>query len=364
MILQNSYTKAWIGSFRKKPGFNKSDPSLIEKMINAFGLLEELHKSGLNFVFKGGTSLILLLENANRFSIDIDISTTEERNSIETILSQICEQSIFSKWGLDVKRSYKDSLPKAHYKLYYNSVYNTNPKNESANYVLLDIVYEEAVYPEIKETEIKTVWLDTEEPFMKVKIPAIHSVLGDKLTAFAPNTTGILYQSNKQVEIIKQLFDVSFLIDEITSSQEVLKSFSKTAEKEIKYRGLEIDSTGILDDIFNTALVIALREKNTIEDRAKHTEITEGIRNIRNFIISGNFRIDEAIEASAKTAWLAMKLKYENLSDMVLYSKQIDTTPMQIERTEYNYLNKLKKSNKPAFYYWYKCLELIKALHP
>ena len=360
MIRQNSHTKEWIDSFRTKPGFNKSDPSLIEKMIKAFSMLEVLQMSGLNFVFKGGTSLILLLENANRFSIDIDISITEERKYIETILSRICTQSIFNKWDLDVKRSYKEGLPKAHYKLYYNSVYNTNPKNENANYVLLDIIYEEAVYPELKEIEIKTAWLDTEEPYIKVKIPSIHSVLGDKLTAFAPNTTGILYQSNKQVEIIKQLFDVSFLIDEVTSPQEVLESFVKTAEKEIKYRGLEIDRTEILDDIFNTAMVIAKREKNTGDNIAKYKEITEGLRNIRNFIISENFRIDEAIEASAKTAWFAMKLKHSDFSNMVLYNKKTDITQMQIERTEYNYLNKLKKSNKPAFYYWYKCLVLIK----
>lgn len=39
--------------------------------------------------------------------------------------------------------------------------------------------------------------------------------------------------------------------------------------------------------------------------------------------------------------------------------KEIDIQSMQIDRTDYNYLNKLKKTNKPAFYYWYKCLELI-----
>ncbi|MCF8372692.1 MAG: nucleotidyl transferase AbiEii/AbiGii toxin family protein [Bacteroidales bacterium] len=358
MILKNSHTKEWIDTFRDKAGYNKSDPSLIEKMINALTLLEELTKSGLNFVFKGGTSLILMFENANRFSIDIDISTTENREDIEGSLDQVCDNSIFNKWDLDKKRSYREDLPKAHYKLYYNSVYNTNPKNVNANYVLLDIVYEEAVYPEIKEIEIKTKWLDTAEPYSTVKIPSNHSVLGDKLTAFAPNTTGILYYRNKQIEIIKQLFDVSFLINEVTDFQQVFDSFYKTAEKEIRYRGLKNDNIGILDDTFNTALLIALRERNS-GDKRKFTEISEGLRNIQNFIISGNFRIDEAIEASAKAAWFAMKLKHREFSDMILYSNRIDIDSMQIEHTEYNYLNKLKKSNKPAFYYWHKCLELI-----
>jgi predicted nucleotidyltransferase component of viral defense system len=361
MILKNSHTKEWIDAFRERPGYNKSDPSLIEKMISALTLLEEICKSDLNFIFKGGTSLILLFENANRFSIDIDISTVADRRDIEGTLDHACENSIFNKWELDKKRSYREGLPKAHYKVYYDSVYNTNIKNKNTSYVLLDIVYEEAVYPEINEVEIRTKWLDMIDPYNTVKMPSIQSVLGDKLTAFAPNTTGVLYDSNKQVEIIKQLFDVSFLIDKVVNQKEVFDSFSRTAKKEINYRELKIDNTGILEDIFTTAVLIAQREKNSGDNKKKFTEIIEGLRNIRNFIISGHFRIDEAIEASAKAAWFAMKLKNKDFSEMKLYSETIDINSMLIENAEYNYLNKLKKSNKPAFYYWYKCLELIES---
>ncbi len=45
-------------------------------------------------------------------------------------------------------------------------------------------------------------------------------MLGDKLTAFAPNTIGILYKRpnqffSKHVEIIKQLYDVAKLYDKM-----------------------------------------------------------------------------------------------------------------------------------------------------
>ncbi len=70
MIEKTSYTKRWIESFRENPDYNKTDPILIEKMIMALSLLEQLAINKLDFVFKGGTSLILLLDNANRFSID------------------------------------------------------------------------------------------------------------------------------------------------------------------------------------------------------------------------------------------------------------------------------------------------------
>ncbi len=36
-------------------------------------LLEGLFKSGLPFIFKGGTALMLLMNSAKRLSIDIDI---------------------------------------------------------------------------------------------------------------------------------------------------------------------------------------------------------------------------------------------------------------------------------------------------
>lgn len=45
---------------------------LLEKMIRALMLLEGLSKSGLTFIFKGGTALMLLLDSAKRLSIDID----------------------------------------------------------------------------------------------------------------------------------------------------------------------------------------------------------------------------------------------------------------------------------------------------
>ena len=55
-------------------------------MIHALSLVELLFKNGLNFIFKGGTSLILPLQDAGRFSIDIDIVTQASRTDIERIL--------------------------------------------------------------------------------------------------------------------------------------------------------------------------------------------------------------------------------------------------------------------------------------
>ena len=51
----------------------KTDPGLLERVLYAFGLLEALVKVGMKFTFKGGTSLMLLLDHPIRLSTDIDI---------------------------------------------------------------------------------------------------------------------------------------------------------------------------------------------------------------------------------------------------------------------------------------------------
>lgn len=48
----------------------------------ALTLLEYIHKSGLDFVFKGGTSLILLFKTPWSIFIDIDILPRKDRDLV------------------------------------------------------------------------------------------------------------------------------------------------------------------------------------------------------------------------------------------------------------------------------------------
>ena len=57
MISAQSRTPEWIMRIREDS--RGRDPILIEKMIMALTLVEELQLSGLDFIFKGGTSLLL-----------------------------------------------------------------------------------------------------------------------------------------------------------------------------------------------------------------------------------------------------------------------------------------------------------------
>ncbi len=66
-------------------------------VVMALTLLENLRNSGLDFVFKGGTSLILLFKMPRRFSIDIDILLQDDRN-LESCFQYVIEQGNFSHY--------------------------------------------------------------------------------------------------------------------------------------------------------------------------------------------------------------------------------------------------------------------------
>ena len=57
MISEICFTTDWLERKRKELG--NVDPVLLERSLHAFALLGHLADSGLEFVFKGGTSLLL-----------------------------------------------------------------------------------------------------------------------------------------------------------------------------------------------------------------------------------------------------------------------------------------------------------------
>ncbi|MDO8969013.1 nucleotidyl transferase AbiEii/AbiGii toxin family protein [Algoriphagus sp.] len=350
MIKAHCFTKEWINGFKQQKHLKRINPPILEKMIHALSLLQQLKANGLNFTFKGGTSLVLLLSKSRRFSIDIDIITTQSRVEVEAVLDKVVANSNFKSWELQDRRSYKEGVPKAHYEFDYES-----NLNQSAHFILLDILFEESDYPRLFSAPIQAEWIESEE-LLEVTVPSIESILGDKLTAFAPNTVGILYGKDKEQEIIKQLFDIGCLFDEAEKAEEIALSFEKIGTKEINYRGLEIGLPDILEDIFTTSILIAKRAKNSEEPaKSRFKELTTGILRFEGFLIAENFKIEDAILAAGKAAYLAKRLKNQDYSALEKFNGQ-DISRLEIIG-ELNFLNKLKKSrDKAAFFYWFQAL--------
>jgi hypothetical protein len=368
MIDIKSLSAEWIAEKRNK--YSK-DPNLMESMIYALYLLEQLQLTGLDFIFKGGTSLILLMEEPKRFSVDIDIiiSPKISREELEKYLSKIVELSAFTRMELDEKRSYNGDIPKAHYKFIFNSNFPnrdkegnviSNPERE----ILLDVLFADNHYPTVIERALETEWLlQTDKPVI-VRTPDINSITGDKLTAFAPNTTGVSYYMEKEKEIMKQLFDVGCLFHLLTDIEVFKKSFTESAKGEIAYRqDRKIESVEhVLRDTIETALLIASKDiLKTDDEKAKHAEIRTGINQFRHFVFLGRFEILEAQVASAKAAYLAAIILTDHKKELKKFSKEIPLTEYLITNTDYNYLNKRLKfvSEGEALFYWYHTINLL-----
>jgi hypothetical protein len=368
MIDIKSLTAEWIAEKRQE--YSK-DPSLMESMIHALYLLEQLQLTGLDFIFKGGTSLVLLMEEPKRFSVDIDIIVNPKinREELEMFLSKIVASSAFIRMELDEKRSYQGEIPKAHYKFIYTSNFAnknlegqviSNPERE----ILLDVLFAEIHYPLIIERALETEWLKQTDNPVIVKTPDINSITGDKLTAFAPNTTGVPYNIEKEKEILKQLFDVGCLFPLLTDMEVFKRAFIESAKGEINYRPeRKIESVEqVLNDTIETALLIARKDKlRTDDEKAKYNEIKTGINQFRHFVFQGKFDILEAQVASAKAAYLAAIILTDCKDDLKVFSKEIPMTEYLITNPEYNYLNKRLKyvESGEALYYWFQTINLL-----
>ena len=148
MISNNSLTKEWIGKISVSN--RNADKILIEKVIRALLLLEGLSKYNIDFVFKGGTALMLLLNNAKRLSIDIDIIIPERPENLEKTLNLIAKEQLFVKVTRH-ERNTNSEIRKEHFKFFYNPIHRTHSADE---YILLDIVFESINYQKINKLPI------------------------------------------------------------------------------------------------------------------------------------------------------------------------------------------------------------------
>lgn len=357
MISLNEISTGWLNQVSKQ--HRNVDKILAEKVIRALLLLEGLAKQNLSFVFKGGTALILHFNSTKRLSIDIDIilpndSDSFRNNDLESVLDAIIKEQGFLRKELQ-HRSITSKIKKEHYKFYYTPLYKTN-KDE--DYVLLDILFEEVNYVNLIALPIQSSFVPViDKPFI-VHVPGLEDILGDKLTAFAPNTTGIPYSKNDDsmsMEIIKQLFDIGILFDYASDMDTIKTTFYRFAKTEIDYRDFEgISETDVLKDIYETALCIVTRGA---DGKGNFEELKNGIRRIKPFIFSESYHIEKAIVHASKAAYLST-LIWLNAKTMSKFENPLQLKDWQIAGPLNSKLNKLKRSNPEALFYWYKIYEL------
>lgn len=291
MLSRDMYTEQYIRELQERTG---NDPALLERVIYAFGLLEAIRQVGLPFCFKGGTALMLLLDHPRRLSTDIDI-IVEPGVDIDEYIRKA--GAIFPFLSVEEQtRVGRNQIVKRHFQFRYQS-----PRSGHDVMILLDVVFEELQYHRTIERAISNELLLTEGDDYKVLIPDADSILGDKLTAFAPHTTGIPFGVGKELEIIKQLFDCGTLCDVVTDYGTVRETYALAVQSEMRYRGLHMDAEEVLRDTIQGCICVASRGLEGTD----YPYYKDGISRIRNHIMGSRFSGEIAGAYAARVLYLA-----------------------------------------------------------
>jgi predicted nucleotidyltransferase component of viral defense system len=350
MISSESRTENWLSNHFA----DKKDPEIIEKMVMAFTLAESLKRAGLDFIFKGGTSLSLLTKSLDRFSIDVDI-IVKPKLIIEPFLDKAVELGNFYGQEEQVRKPQTKELPVRHFLFYYNSF------SGERKHILLDALFDDKVYPVTVEVPIVSQILKMEGDPIMVKCPSIECLLGDKLTAFAPHTTGVLFNHDKDLEIAKQLFDVAHLFDYANDLNMVTKTFQRVVKKELAYRGLSsMTKVNVLHDIFYTSCNIASYGSILLGDAktSDYNEFLLGSKKMTGYLARGTFNIDKAILCASKAAYLAAAITNKT-ERIIRYRLEVTGTVPLISNAQLNKLNKVSKNSREAFYYFSQALTML-----
>jgi len=243
------------------------------------------------------------------------------------------------------ERHLNSQIEKAHYKFFFEPVYKTARAEE---YVLLDILFEKPQYQQLISRHVDSAFVFQNGKPLQVQVPGFDDILGDKLTAFAPNTTGVPYEKGGQsrtMEIIKQLYDIGNLVVQMQNPAITATTFHAFAKTELGYRNMEGDTSLVLDDIFDTALTISSKGQL---GSGNMDALMQGIRQLKQYIFSENYHIEKAVTHAARAAYTTALIRTGEKA-IHRFTDPMEIKDWNITSQQYNKLNKLRKSNRKHF---------------
>jgi hypothetical protein len=214
---------------------------LCELVVHCLELVSQLCHHKLVFRFKGGNSLLVMLEDPQRFSIDVDIVTTEPKERLISMVSEIARGcSAFTRWESRQPKT-KPWLPLISFKLFFDSVY---PVAEEP-YVMLDAVLEPAPYDGVvRQVRCGSLYESAEQ----VEVPSISGLIGDKLLAIGPSTLGIPIGKGKEAQRLKHVFDVSLLSTRGFDREAVRRALGACQAQEQRIQGRQFSWDEVAQD--------------------------------------------------------------------------------------------------------------------
>ena len=363
VIDPDCFTRSHLQQMREATG--AQDILMLERCVVALELVGRLKQQGLDFIFKGGTSLLLQLPEPKRLSIDVDI-LCQEAARLPEVLDKVVQEAPFTGWTHQKHRD-RDEPPTRHYSVSFNS--EAGQKNVDWK-VLIDVIESENPYANLVEKEVNTSFIEPVEA-VTLPVPSLPSLLADKLAAFAPGTIGYPYQPlNRQNEpgeqrpanVVKHLHDLSQLAPLADNLEDAIRSYRRIHTEQCRWRD-DYSINECLDD--SQAAAITASRVDALGQTAADPDIEffrRGINSVASHMFTARFG-REALRIAGGRAALVAEVIRRGQTDYPLaavLTEEPDTDTLKNARLggDWAVIERLKKTSINAYALWEKAQRL------
>ncbi|MBL0321705.1 MAG: nucleotidyl transferase AbiEii/AbiGii toxin family protein [Ignavibacteria bacterium] len=347
MIHSESLTLQWLNAQAKQM---QSQADLLERMVHALKLVEELSRAGLEFTFKGGTSLALHFADLQRLSIDVDIEVRSELGyqSVEEALGRIVTvDSVFVGWEEESRPGSTEHS--RHFRVRYSPI---RKGSGAISHVLLDVIFISSLNPFRVPVDVTNQILSVTTPYTQVYVPSIEALLGEKLTAIATLTTGV--PLSKELDMVKQVFDVHRLMPVAQDPMDVLTAFERTLEVQRECFNQNYNKNEVIADICQLALA-HYHDNNAVYHLTLKTATQSGVKSFRAYTARGVVFREERFRLTLLKAALYLTATV-NGRQYIPYDRTIHVAPPTLP-DEYQGIKRLPKTERAeAAYYVHEIL--------
>ena len=294
----------------------------LERAIFSLEYLGQLQKEGLDFVFKGGSAIqVILRDKWTRLSVDADICSNVSEKELLEIMGNIHQKFDTAAFSFKVRdRIIDGAIPFYLYILEVPSIVVTGETRSC----LLDVM---GIKPNYATTQValKTSFFDSD---VTITTPTIGALLGDKLSTIGPNTMGRhLVDSRNGVEYAKHFYDIKNLQETDFNFKDCRSAFHEAIELQSKIRSKNFSVEECCEDMFFTCKVASLPqslgekaigklpEQQRLRARSEFRILRDGLARFRPFLVRGlTYSWDDLRYHAALTALLTRMVQL-NLSE-------------------------------------------------
>lgn len=357
ILSPNCFTEIYLRQIQEAT--KAQDLVMLERCVIALELVGRLKQHGLNFTFKGGTSLLLHLPEPKRLSIDVDI-ICQEADKLPEVLDNVVREAPFTRWEPQPHRD-RDEPPTKHALVFYNS--SVAPPDFGA-FIVIDVIETDTPHARLIEKELNTNFIEPVES-VSITLPSVSSMLGDKLAAFAPGTIGYPYEpltrkgdpdTPRPANVVKHLFDVGQLAALADNLEEAITSYQNIHAEQCQWRGAHtLDAC--LDDTQAAAVLASQVEALNQASGDKDVDFfRQGVNSVASHMFAERFG-RAALRIASARATLVAEVVRRNRKDFNLVealTARPDIALLRGARLTDNWavIDRLKRSDIGAYVLW------------